>query len=293
MYPKPIENYFAPTSLAEALTLLGEYRGGARLLSGGQSLMPLLKARGASAKTIVDINRIPDLAYIEHVNGELRLGAMVRHAAVLRDPLIASVCPLLQDAVRSIGDPQVRNRGTLAGSLAFADALSDIPVAAVALKANITTVSPAGQSRTLGIDEFFLGPRRTALGEDEIVREISFPDCSEQSGGAYIKHAHVTNGYALLSVGVQLTIDDGSACTQASIAIGGLESMPTRAESAADHLIGSNLDAGVVAQAARIAADEIVVHSDFRASADYRRNLIEQYTGQMIDSARKRAGGSA
>lgn len=293
MYPKPIENYFAPTTLDAALKLLGEYSGGARLLSGGQSLMPLLKARGASARTIVDINRIPGLANIEHSNGELRLGAMMRHATVLRDPLIGSVCPLLQDAVRSIGDPQVRNRGTIAGSLVFADALSDIPVAAVALKANITAVGPAGQSRTLGIDEFFLAPRKTALGEDEIVREICIPDCTDNSGGAYIKHAHVSNGYALLSVGVQLMIDEGGNCTAAAVAIGGLESMPARAATAEGHLIESALDGRAIAQAAKAAAAEIAVDTDFRASAEYRRNLIEQYVGQMIERARQRAGGAS
>ncbi len=293
MYPKPIENYFAPTSLDDALKLLNEYGGGARLLSGGQSLMPLLKARGASAETIIDINRIPGLAGIEHVNGELRLGAMVRHAAVLRDPLIGRVCPLLQDAVRSIGDPQVRNRGTIAGSLVFADALSDIPVAAVALRASVTAVGSSGESRIVGIDEFFIGPRKTTIREDEIVREVCFPGCIENSGGAYIKHAHVTNGYALLSVGVQLTIDDGGNCSAAGIAIGGLESMPARATTAEAHLVGSTLDGRTVAQAAQAAADEIATYTDFRASAEYRRNLIEQYVGQMTERARQRAGGSS
>ncbi len=290
MYPKPIENYFAPTSLDEALKLLGEYRGEARLLSGGQSLMPLLKSRSATAATIVDINRIPGLATIEHANGELRLGAMVRHRAVLQDPVIAKFCPLLQDAVGSIGDPQVRNRGTLAGSLVFADALSDLPLAAVALEAKIVTAGPDGQSRTIGIDEFFEGPRKTVLSEEEIVREVCFPDCTPGSGGAYIKHAHVTNGYALLSVAVQVRIDETGKCTHASVAIGGLESMPTRAGSAEAQLIGTSLDARVIAQAARAAAHEIKVRTDFRASADYRRNLIEQYVGEMLERALERAG---
>ncbi len=293
MYPKPIENYFAPTSLDEALKLLDEYRGGARLLSGGQSLMPLLKSRGATAATIIDINRIPGLATIEHANGELRLGAMVRHRAVLQDPVIAKFCPLLQDAVRSIGDPQVRNRGTLAGSLVFADALSDLPVAAIALEAKIITVGPADQSRTIGIDSFFEGPRKTVLGEEEIVREICVPNCTLDSGGGYIKHAHVTNGYALLSVAVQLRMNGAGKCTHASIAIGGLKSMPARAGSAEAQLIGTSLDTGAIDQAAKAAAHEIDVGTDFRASADYRRNLIEQYVGEMLQRALARAGDSA
>ena len=191
MYPRPIEHYFAPTSLPQALDLLAEYQAGARLLAGGQSLISQLKARETSAACLIDLNRIAGLANVEEKDGALVLGAMVRHAELLNDPQIGRLCPILIDAAGSIGDPQVRNRGTLGGSLAFADVFSDLPVAALALNVECVAVKKGGASRNIHIDDFFAGPGKTALGPDELLTEVSIPAIGAGHGGAYAKQSHV------------------------------------------------------------------------------------------------------
>ncbi|MCZ6894884.1 MAG: xanthine dehydrogenase family protein subunit M [Gammaproteobacteria bacterium] len=291
MYPRPIDHYFAPTDLDEALALLSEYGGGARVLSGGQSLISQLKAREDTAKCIVDINRVPGLATVEFADGILRIGTMVRHAELIRNSVINEYCPILNEAARYIGDPQVRNRGTIGGSLAFADTASDLPVAVTALNAHVATVKMGGQGRSLCIEGFFLGPGKTALADDEMIREIVISGLGRGCGGAYIKHSHVVNGIAIISTAVQLSLDESKKCTAASIVVGGLTSMPARAEKAEAHLLGSVLDAGAVAQAAETAATEIEVMTDFRASAEYRRNLVGHYVTEMIRASVSRAGG--
>ena len=290
MYPRPIDHYFAPTDLDEALALLSEHAGGARVLSGGQSLIPELKARKDTTKCIVDINRVPGLAKVEFADGILRIGTMVRHAELIGNPLVNEHCPILSDAARCIGDPQVRNRGTIGGSLAFADTLSDLPVAVTALNAHVATVKFGGQGRSLGIEEFFLVPGKTALADDEMVREIVISGLGTGCGGAYVKHSHVVNGIAIISTAVQLSFDGSKKCTSASIVVGGLTSKPARAKKAERHLVGSVLDAGAVAQAAETASTEIDVLTDFRASAEYRRNLVGHCVLQMIRASISRAG---
>jgi CO/xanthine dehydrogenase FAD-binding subunit len=291
MYPRPIDHYFAPTDLDEALKLLSEHAGGARVLSGGQSLIPDLKARKDTAKCIVDINRVPGLATVEFAGGTLRIGTMVRHAEMIRNPIINEHCPVLSDAARCIGDPQVRNRGTIGGSIAFADTLADLPVAVTALKAQVVTVKTGGEGRSLGIEEFFLGPRKTTLADDEMIREIVIPGLGAGCGGAYVKQSHVVNGIALSSTAIHLHLDESKKCTSASIVIGGLTSMPARASKAEDYLVGSVIDDRVIAEAAETAAREIDVVTDFRASAEYRRNLIRHYVIEMIRLSVNRVGG--
>ena len=290
MYPRPIEHYFAPTSLPQALDLLAQHQAGAKLLAGGQSLISQLKARETSAACIIDLNRIAGLSYIEEKDGVLVLGAMVRHAELLSDPLVGRRCPILVDAAGSIGDPQVRNRGTFGGSLAFADVFSDLPVAALALNAEVVAVKKGGVSRNIRIDDFFAGPGETALGADELLSELRIPTIGAGHGGAYAKQSHVVNGLALVSVGVQLKLDNTAACESASIVVGGLSSTPARANAAGEHLIGDQLTARKIAHAAELASQEVDVRSDFRASEDYRRSLIAHYVGTLTQMAVERAG---
>ena len=290
MYPRPIEHYFAPTELAQALELLGRFGARARLLSGGQSLMTQLKAREIDTDCLIDLNRIPGLSTIEEQDGELVIGAMVRHAELLADPLIARRCPILADAADCIGDPQVRNRGTIGGSLAFADILTDLPVAVSALDARIVAVKDGGGNRSIGIGDFFLGPRRTALAADELLSEIRIAAPGPGSGGAYCKQAPMVNGFAIVCVAVQLQIDAGANCRQAAIVVGGLASMPRRASAAMRHLLGRTLSTQHIKEVAVVAAQEIEVVTDFRASADYRSNLIGHYVETLIHRAVNRAG---
>lgn len=290
MYPRPIKNYFAPDNVEQALQLLQEYSTRARLLSGGQSLIPQLKARETTAECLIDLNRVDGLSTIELSGDELVIGAMVRHADVIKSPLVALHCPLLVDAVNCVGDPQVRNRGTLGGSLAFADPLADLPVATIAVGARIVARAEGGKSRIIDIDAFFRGPRQTALAPDELLVEIRIPVAGPRGAGAYCKQSHVMNGTPLICIGVQLELDESSACARATIVVGGLHSMPARAEAAMKRMIGARLDAKAIADAARLAAAEIEVPADFRASAEYRRNLIRHYVGLMTRTALARAG---
>ena len=290
MYPRPIEHYFAPTSLPQALDLLAQHQAGAKLLAGGQSLISQLKARETSAACIIDLNRITGLSTIEQKDGVLVLGAMVRHAELLSDPLVGRVCPILVDAAGSIGDPQVRNRGTFGGSLAFADVFSDLPVVALALNTECVAVKKGGVSRNIRIDDFFAGPGETALDPDELLSQIRIPAIGAGHSGVYAKQSHVKNGLALVSVGVQLKLDHTSQCEAVSIVIGGLSLLPARADAAGQHLIGQELTAQTIARAAELASQEVDVRSDFRASEDYRRSLIAHYVVTLTQLAVERAG---
>ncbi len=292
MYPKPIEFYFAPATVSEALRLLGEYRGNGKLIAGGQSLVPLLKLRLVEIECLIDLNRIPELTEVREDRDGLCLGPMMRHAEIATHPSIRASYPVLADAARAIGDPQIRNRGTVGGSLVHADPAADYPVAVLALNAQLTLAKATGETRTLTAEEFFLGPLMTAVGDDELLTEIRLPKPAAHSGGAYAKHSVVAGDFAIISVAAQLTLSNDGRCERASIAVGGLASGPARAVRAAELLVGSELDDGVLRKAGEIAAQEVEVGSDVRASTEYRRVLIKCYVPTVIRRAQERAGGA-
>jgi CO/xanthine dehydrogenase FAD-binding subunit len=292
MYPKAIESYFAPTTIDETLRLLAEHRDSAKLLAGGQSLMPMLKLRLVEPGCLIDLNRIPALAAIREADGALCLGAMARHAEVAAHPLVAASYPLLADAARLIGDFQIRNRGTIGGSLAHADPSADYPVAMLALEARMVLSKAGGGRRVVGADQFFVGPLTSVLAADELLTEIQLPKPAARVGGAYVKHSLVAGDFALVSVGVQLTLSTNGRCERAMIAIGGLPARPAYARQAAALLAGIVLDDAVCARAGEMAAGEVEVGTDVRASEAYRRGLIASYVPAMIKRARERAGGA-
>lgn len=292
MYPSPIELYFAPATVPDALGLLGKYHGRAKLIAGGQSLMPMLKARLVETQCLIDLNRVSELAVIREDGDGLCLGPMVRHAAVAADPLIDAHYGALGDAARAIGDPQIRNRGTIGGSLVHADPAADYPVAALAMGARLTLTKASGQTRTVTADQFVLGPLTTAIGEDELLTEVRLPKAAALSGGAFVKHSLVAGDFAIISAAAQLTLGDGGRCRRASIAIGGLASKPELAAKAAELLVGTTLDDSVCQKAGELAASEVEVASDARASDEYRRNLIRYYVPLTLRRAVERAGGA-
>ncbi|HTY54979.1 MAG TPA: FAD binding domain-containing protein, partial [Candidatus Binataceae bacterium] len=212
MYPKPIERFFAPSTVSEALKLLGEYRGNAKLIAGGQSLMPMLKIRLLETQCLIDLNRVNGLAEIREDKDELRLGAMVRHADIEANPFIRANYPILNDAARVIGDPQIRNRGTIGGSLVHADPAADYPAALIALDARVRLTNSSGQSRTIPVSQFFVSPMVTATAEDELLTAIHLPKPPARSAGAYVKHSLVSGDFAIISVAAQLTIDNAARC---------------------------------------------------------------------------------
>ena len=289
MYPKAIENYFAPTEVAEVLTLLQQYGEQAKLLAGGQSLMPLMKLRLAEPQTIIDLNQVAALDDIREENGRLHIGALARHADVAVHPLILQSYPLLADAARNIGDPQIRNRGTIAGSLVHADPSADYPPAVMALDGRLVVAKAAGGTRTVALDDFLVGPLMSDIGEDELVTRIEIPAPAAHAGGAYAKRSQVAGDFAIISVAAHITLDPSGICRQASIVVGGVMPKPGRAERAAGLLHGKALDATLLTQAGEAAAEEVETEDDVRASAAYRRQLIRVTVPEVVRQASARA----
>lgn len=290
MYPKAIENYFAPTDVAEVLTLLQQHGEQAKLLAGGQSLMPLMKLRLAEPQTIIDLNQVAALDDIREENGRLHIGALARHADVATHPLILQSYALLADAARNIGDPQIRNRGTIAGSLVHADPSADYPPAVMALDGQLVVAKADGSTRTVALDDFLAGPLMSDIGEDELVTRIEIPAPAAHSGGAYAKHSQVAGDFAIISVAAHITLDPSGICQQASIVVGGVMPKPGRAEQAAGLLKGKALDAPLLAQAGEAAAEEVETEDDVRASAAYRSQLIRVTVPEVMRQASARAG---
>ena len=291
MYPRAIENYFAPTDVAEVLTLLQQHGEQAKLLAGGQSLMPLMKLRLAEPQTIIDLNQVATLDDIREENGRLHIGALARHADVATHPLILQSYPLLADAARNIGDPQIRNRGTIAGSLVHADPSADYPPAVMALDGQLVVAKADGGTRTVALDDFLAGPLMSDIGEDELVTRIEIPAPAARSGGAYTKHSQVAGDFAIISVAAHITLDPSGICQQASIVVGGVMPKPGRAEQAAGLLQGKALDAPLLTQAGEAAAEEVETEDDVRASAAYRSQLIRVTVPEVVRQASTRAEG--
>jgi len=290
MYPKPIESYIAPHNLDEALKLLGSHRE-AKVIAGGQSLMPMLKLRLVEPKCLIDLNRIAGLSEFRETGETITVGAMVRHADMAASDLIGRALPLLRDAARVIGDPQIRNRGTIGGSLAHADPAADYPTATLALDARMIARGVNGTRRTIPACDFITGPLSTALRADELLTEIEFPRPEARTGGAYFKHALVAGDFAVISIAVQLALDREGRCTRAAVAIGGLPAGPARPQGITDLLEGTALDAATLSKAGQAAALAVEVASDARASSTYRRNLIQSYLPQAVELAKRRAEG--
>ena len=307
----PQFDYHAPGSLEEALALLGELDD-AKVMSGGQSLLPMLKLRLATPANIVDIGRIPGLDSISEEGGFLRIGALVTETALEGDATVAARYPILLDTARVIADPLVRNRATICGNLAHGDPANDHPATMLALRAQVVATGPAG-ARTIGVDEFFHGLFMTALDPGEILTEIRIPSPGEGSGGAYLKLERKVGDYAVAGVAVQLTLDDGGKVTQAGIGLTNLGFAPIRASAAEDVLTGAHLmDRGgfrgairkvqdaitsapsgdeVIAAAAQAAADATDPVADRRGSVEYKRNMARVLTTRAIHKALARVGG--
>jgi len=290
MYPmRPAEfTYHRPTTVAEALSLLGDAE--ARALAGGHSLLPLMKIRLASPSALVDLGRIPGLDAISRDGDTLTIGATATHAAVASSEAVRAACPALAEAAAMIGDRQVRNRGTIGGSISHADPGADYPTVLTALGATIV-VTGAGGEREVPIDGFFQSIFTTAVGPGELVTAVRVPAHGAGTGAAYAKKKHPASGYAVAGAGALVTVEGGS-CTAARVAIGGVTGTPVRATAAEQVLVGEvvSLDtatraADAVAQA--LGAGEI---ADAYASAEYRVHLASVLAKRAIAAAIERSG---
>ncbi len=281
-------DYFAPATIEEALSLLDQHGDDCKILSGGHSLLPVMKLRLATPAVVLDIGRIPALSAISIEDGVIRIGANATHAAIAASTAIKQHCPLLAETAAQIGDQQVRNRGTIGGSLTHADPAADWPAAILALNASIVVRSSSG-ARTLNAADFFVDMLTSAVGPNEIVTEVRVPVPAQPTASAYLKVAQSASGFALVGVAAQLKLNNGQ-CEEISIGVTGLAPKAYRAKAVEDALRGKALDeAAIKAAASHADADASDALGDIHASGDYRRHLTRVYAGRALQAALSRA----
>jgi carbon-monoxide dehydrogenase medium subunit len=287
----PVFEYTAVRSIDEAVAELRQHGDAAKLLAGGQSLVPLLNMRLAAPERLIDLNRVPELAFITVRDGGLAVGAMTRQRAVERSTLAAAQVPLLADALPWVGHFQIRNRGTVGGSLSHADPAAELPAVALCLDARFTARGPAGV-RTLAAGEFFVAQLTTALAPTELLTEVWFPAPPAGSGSAWIELARRHGDYALVGVAAVVTLA-GDRVREARLALTGVGDRPVRARAAEARLAGESLTPSVLADVAEAARQAIEPGSDIHASAAYRRHLAGVLVGRAIRLAAARAKEAA
>ena len=289
MIPAPFD-YHAPGSLAEAIGLLQQHGEDAKVLSGGQSLLPLLKLRLASAAHLVDIGRIPGLEYIKEEGGYLKIGGRTRESALERSDVIKAKYPILHDTALVIADPLVRNRATVGGNLAHADPANDHPATMLALGAEVVAAG-AGGERVIPITQFFTGIFSTALRPGEILVEIRIPAPPPRSGGAYVKLERKVGDFATAAAAAQVTIGADGKIARAGIALTSAGPTPIEATAAEQFLLGKLPDGAAIAQASKLASDAASPSADRRGSVEYKREMARVLTARALTRAVARAGG--
>jgi CO/xanthine dehydrogenase FAD-binding subunit len=293
MKPAPFE-YQAPGSLAAALDLLASRGGDAKLLAGGQSLIPVMNFRLAEPSLLVDINKLTDLDFIrrgpdEDNHGSLRIGALTRQRRLERDPLVAEAAPLLHEAMPWIAHPQIRNRGTIGGSLAHADPAAELPAVAVALGARFR-LQRAGGDRWVEARDFFGGLFTTALEPDEILTEVAIPPLPPRTGWAFLEIARRLGDYAQVGIAALVTLDDSGRCREARLVYLSVGDRPVVAREAARLLAGQEISPEAIAAAAdKASRDEMDPAGDVHATAEFKRHLARVLTGRALRKAAERA----
>ena len=291
MIPGAFE-YHRPSTLDEAVALLASLGDDAKLISGGHSLIPMMKLRLAEPAHLVDISGLDGLDYIRESDGYLTIGALTCEAEVDRSDLIHSKYPIISDTAHVIADPQVRNLATIGGNLAHGDPANDHPATMVALGAEVVVSGPNG-SRTIGIDDFFLGPLTTALEANEILTEIRIPTPPANSGGAYIKFERKVGDFAIAAVAATVTLDADGNCVKAGIGLTNVGPTPVRAKAAEEALTGNPLTDDNIATAGRLASEASQPVGDHRGSEEYKRAVVEVLTKRALYKAKSRAEGGS
>jgi carbon-monoxide dehydrogenase medium subunit len=286
MFPAEFD-YVRARSTAEVGEMLAKYPE-AKLLAGGHSLIPILKLRLAMPATVIDIGRVPELKGISVAGGAVRIGALTTHAEVASSADVQKHAPGLAEAAGQIGDPAVRNRGTVGGNIAHADPASDLPPVMVALGASIHITGPGG-ARIIAAADFFQGMMTTALGENELLTAVEIPVQGAGQSSAYAKFPHPASRYAVIGAAVLLTVD-GGRCSAASVVLGGLTPAPSRASKVEAALVGQALTAQAIAKASAETAaglgDDLL--GDIYASAEYRRSVAHVYVRRALSAAAAR-----
>lgn len=289
MKPAPFD-YFAPTSVEEALALKAQYGDEAKFLAGGQSLIPAMNFRLAQPAMLVDVNGLRELDFVRVEGDELRLGAVTRQRKVERDPLVKRLVPLLHEAIPHVAHPQIRNRGTFGGSLAHADPAAELPVVALALNARFKAQSARG-ARWLAAAEFFQSLFTTALQPDEMLVEVALPPLPAHTGHAFVEFARRHGDYALMGVAAVVTLDEAGVCQEARLVYLNAGDGPVSAAQAATSLKGQRATSTVIDEAATLAATrDINPLGNVHASPDYQRHLARVLTRRALSTAFERAG---
>jgi aerobic carbon-monoxide dehydrogenase medium subunit len=285
----PAFEYLRPNTIPEAIALLQQYGEDAKILSGGQSLIPMMKLRLARPAYLVDINRIPGLSYIKEEAGFLKIGGSTREAELEGSPLIRSKYPLILDTVQVIADPQVRNLATVGGNLAHGDPANDHPATMLALGAQVVATGPQGE-RIIPIDDFFLSLFTTALEQGEILTEIRIPAAVAGSGGAYFKLERKVGDFATAAVAAQITVDHKGIAQKVGIGLTNVGPTPIRATRAQDFLRGKKVDQSSMAAVSQLAAQESQPSTDLRGPAEYKQALVKELARRALRHALERAG---
>jgi carbon-monoxide dehydrogenase medium subunit len=291
MFPRAFE-YQVPSSIAETLELLAADPEETKVLAGGHSLLPMMKLRLAAPRRLLDLRRLRgELAYARAANGGVAIGALTTYHALLTAPDVAARCPLLVEAADQVGDRQVRNRGTIGGSLAHGDPAADMPAVMLALDAQIEAQGPQG-SRRIAATDFFQGLYTTALASTELLTAIHIPALPDRAGAAYAKFRNPASGYAVVGVAALVALDPAGKIAAARVGITGVSDHAYRATAVEQALVGAEPTAEALAAAAAHAADGIDPLEDLFASADFRRHLTRVQTERALREAvaRARAG---
>ncbi|HET6936894.1 MAG TPA: xanthine dehydrogenase family protein subunit M [Candidatus Angelobacter sp.] len=288
MIPPSFE-YLRPSTIPEAVALLQQHGDAAKILSGGQSLIPMMKFRLARPGVLIDINRIPGLSYVKEEGGFLKIGGLTREAELEASQLVRAKYPLLMDTAAVIADPQVRNMATVGGNLAHGDPANDHPATMIAFGAQIVATGAKGE-RVIPVEDFFKSVFETALLADEILTEIRIPVPPPRSGGAYFKLERKVGDFATAAAAVQLTLDGGGAIQKIGVGLTNVGPTPIKARKAEDFLRGKKPDAAAVTQAAQLASDEAEPSSDLRGPAEYKKGLVKELTRRALSRALERAG---
>ncbi len=280
--------YVAARSVEEALQLMAKHGEDGKLLAGGHSLIPAMKLRLQSPQTLIDLGTVPGLRAITVEGNTLAIGALTVHADVAANELVRNHLPALAEAASVIGDVQVRNRGTIGGSLAHADPAADLPVVLTALNASFVAQSASGK-RTIGVDDFFTDFYTTALNANEILTEIRVPIPAAGTGTAYAKLPHPASGYVVVSAAALIVLQASGTCTSSRVALGGLGSGPIRAIATELALQGKPLTTQIIAGATAQAAEETDPVEDSYAGAEYKKHVATVYARKAIEAAVERA----
>ena len=289
MIPAAFE-YHVPKTLEEALRLVERHGDEAKLLAGGHSLLPLMKLRLAAPRYVIDLGRLRGMSYIREEEGHIAIGAMTTHADVEASELLRAKCPLLPETAAAIGDVQVRNRGTLGGSLAHADPAADYPAAILALDAEIVAASTAG-TRAIAAQGFFVDMLTTQLRPGEILSQVRIPLFAPRTGTAYCKLHQPASGFAIVGAAARVTLNKSGKIEDVAVGITGVGPKAYRAEAVEKALRGKKVTPKLLADAARHAADDVEPLADLHASAEYRREMAAVFTRRALERAIARAQG--